>query len=124
MAQNQPKQSPGYECNEESALAKSIREDLKRLGLTQKDVATRGGMPQARLSRIMRGGKVRLTEKDINRLAFGLYKTPQGRDELRYLAFPELRYIDEALKQGESVVELNWRLEEAGLPLMGNDYQE
>ena len=119
MVWKHPKQSPGYKEKNVSALARQIKADLKRLGMTQKDLAARSGLPEARVSRILRGGNVKLTEQDINQLALGLKKTPQERDEMRYLAWPELRCIDEALKQGESVIELNWRLEEAGFPLMG-----
>lgn len=119
MAWKQPEQSPGYIGQNESALARQIKADLKRRGMTQKDLAAQSGLPEARISRILRGGNVKLTEQDINQLALGLRKTPQERDEMRYLAWPELRCIDEALKQGESVIELNWRLEKAGFPFMG-----
>jgi len=124
LAWKHPKRSPGYEHPDKSALAKSIKADLKRLGMTQKDLADRSGLPQSRISRILRGGNVRLTEQDINQLAFGLMKTAKERDEMRYLAWPELRYIDEALNKRESIVTLNCQLAEKGLPLLGNDFQE
>ena len=119
MAWKQPKQSPGYNGKDTSALAKLIKDELEKCGMTQKDLAARSGLPEARISRILRGGTVKLTEQDINQLAIGLCKSRAWRDNLRYLAWPELRHIDEALKYGESVVELNWRLEDAGLPLIG-----
>ena len=123
MALQQPKQSPGYKCTEKSALARQIKCDLKKLGMTQKDLAAASGLPESRVSRILRGGNVRLTEQDINQLALGLKKTVAERDEMRYLAWPELHYIDETLKRGESVVALNCWLEENGLPMLGSDYQ-
>ena len=123
MALQQPKQGPGYKCNEQSALARQIECDLKKLGMTQKDLAAASGLPESRVSRILRGGNVRLTEQDINQLALGLKKTVAERDGMRYLAWPELHYIDEALKRRESVVVLNCRLEEKGLPMLGSDYQ-
>lgn len=124
MVWKHPKRSPGYKQAETSALARSIFADLKRLDMTQKDLADRSGLPQSRVSRILRGGNVRLTEQDINQLSLGLMKTAKERDELRYLAWPELRCIDEALDKRESIVTLNCRLAERGFPLLGNDFQE
>ena len=124
MAYRKPKQSPGYKRNEQSALARQIQADLQKLGMTQKELATASGMPEARVSRILRGGKVRLTEQDMNQLALGLKKTVVERDKLRYLAWPELYEIDKALQAHEGIVSLNCRLAEKGFPLLGNDYQE
>mgnify|MGYP000778301538 CR=1 FL=1 len=107
-----------------SALAKQIKSDLAKLGMTQRDLAIRSGLPESRVSRILRGGNVRLTEQDINQLAIGLKKTVQERDALRYVAWPELSYVDEALANGENVIDLNCRLDMAGLPLLGNVSQE
>ena len=89
--------------------------------MTQKELAIRSGLPESRISRILRDGNVKLTERDINLLAIGLRKSREWRDKLRYLAWPELEYIDEALYYGESVIDLNCRLEKAGIPLIGND---
>ena len=124
MAYRKPKQSPGYKRNEQSALARQIQADLQKLGMTQKELAAASGMPEARVSRILRGGTVRLTEQDINQLALGLRKTTAERDNLRYLAWPELYEIDKALQAHEGIVSLNCRLAEKGFPLLGNDYQE
>lgn len=124
MAYRKPKQSPGYKRNEQSALARQIQADLKKLGMTQKELAAASGMPEARVSRILRGGTVRLTEQDMNQLALGLRKTTAERDNLRYLAWPELYEIDKALQAHEGIVSLNCRLAEKGFPLLGNDYQE
>ena len=124
MAQKKPTQSPDYNNETLSALARQIRKDLDRFGMSQKDLSARSGLPESRISRILKDGKVTITEQDINLLAIGLRKSRAERDELRYLAWPALQYIDEALRYGESVVELNWRLEDAGLPLIGNDNPE
>lgn len=124
MAQKRPKQSPGCSTEDLSALARQIREELKRQHMTQKDLSARSGLAESRISRILRGGNVTINEKDIAGLALGLRKLPEERDKLRYLAFPWLCHVDESLRYGESVAELNCRLYEAGLPLMGNDHEE
>ena len=123
MAGKKPKQSSGYQ-EQKSALAGQIRDDLKRLGMTQRDLAAASGLPEARISRLLRNGHVTVTEQDINQLALGLGKTVQERDEMRYLAWPQLYYIDQALAQSEDVISLNCRLYDAGLPLLGSDYLE
>lgn len=125
MALEKPKQSPGYKQNDISALARQIKADLQKLKMAQKDLAAKSGLPEARVSRILRGGHVRLTELDINQLALALKKTPEERDEMRYLAWPELHYIDEALRRRDgSITEVNWQLAEEGLSLLGNVCEE
>ena len=114
-----PKQSPGWKCNDTSALARQIEKGLNRQHMTQRDLCFASGIPEARLSRILNGGKVRITEQDINQIAIGLKWTKQKRDELRYIVWPELRYVDEALVEGENITALNCRLAEAGLPPIG-----
>ena len=124
MVWNQPEQSPGYR-QDISALARRIKAYLQRLGMKQKELATASGMPEARVSRILRGGQVRLTEQDINQLALGLKMPPAERDELRYLAWPELYEIDKALKRRDGCVFLvNCELAEQGLPLLGSNFEE
>ena len=124
MAWNQPEQSLGYR-QDISALARRIKAYLQNLGMKQKELATASGMPEARVSRILRGGQVRLTEQDINQLALGLEMTPAERDELRYLAWPELYEIDKALKRRDGCVFLvNCELAEQGLPLLGSNFEE
>ena len=124
MAWKQPEQSLGYR-QDISALARRIKAYLQRLGMKQKELATASGMPEARVSRILRGGQVRLTEQDINQLALGLEMTPAERDELRYLAWPELYEIDKALKRRDGCVFLvNCELAEQGLPLLGSNFEE
>ena len=82
-------------------------------------------MTEARLSRILKGGKVRLTEQDINQLALGLQMTPVERDELRYLAWPVLYEVDKGLKRRDGCVFLvNCELAERGLPLLGSNFEE
>lgn len=124
MARKRPKRSRDYNDEKLSALARQIKKDLDRLGMSQKDLSARSGLPESRISRIMKNGKVTITEQDINLLAIGLRKSRAERDELRYLAWPVLKYIDEALWYGENFGQLNGRLAEAGLPLIGNDNQE
>ena len=124
MVWKQPEQSPGYR-QDISALARRIKAYLQNLGMKQKELATASGMPEARVSRILRGGQVRLTEQDINQLALGLEMTPAERDELRYLAWPELYEIDKALKRRDGCVFLvNCELAEQGLPLLGSNFEE
>lgn len=124
MARKKPKRSRDYNDETLSALARQIKKGLDRLGMSQKDLSARSGLPESRISRIMKNGKVTITEQDINLLAIGLRKSRAERDELRYLAWPALKYIDEALWYGENFGQLNGRLAEAGLPLIGNDNQE
>lgn len=124
MASREPKQSPGYK-HDISALARQIQADLKKLGMTQKELAAASGMPEARVCRILRGGTVRLTELDINQLAIGLRKTTAERDNLRYLAWPGLYEIDKALKRRDGCVfRVNCELAEQGLPLLGSNFEE
>lgn len=93
--------------------------------MNQKELATAIGMSEARLSRILNGGKVRLTELDINQLALGLRMTPAERDELRYLVWPQLHEIDEGLKRHDGgVIPVNCKLAEQGLPLLGSNFEE
>ena len=125
MAYGKPKQSPGCKQQDISALARQIKADLSKLGMTQKELATASGIPEARLSRILRGGKVRLTERDINQLALGLKKSTAERDKMRYLAWPELYEIDEALRRRDGCVfRVNCELAERGIPLLGSNYEE
>ena len=125
MAYRKPKQSPGYKRNEQSALARQIKADLKKFGMNQRELATASGIPEARLSRILRGGKVRLTERDINQIALGLKKSTAERDKMRYLAWPELYEIDEALRRRDGCVfRVNCELAEQGIPLLGSNYEE
>ena len=125
MAYGKPKQSPGCKQQDISALARQIKADLSKLGMTQKELATASGIPEARLSRILRGGKVRLTERDINQLALGLKKSTVERDNMRYLAWPELYEIDKALRRRDGCVfRVNCELAEQGIPLLGSNYEE
>lgn len=103
MAQKRPKQSPGYH-QDLFALARQIEAGLTKLGINQKELATASGMSEARVSRIMGGGPVRITERDINQLALGLKKTPEERDKMRYLVWPELYEVDEGLKRRDGCV--------------------
>ena len=124
MAWKLPEQSPSYR-QDISALARRIKAYLQKLGMKQKELAAASGMPEARVSRILRGGKVRLTEQDINQLALGLKMTLAERDELRYLAWPELYEIDKALKRRDGCVfRVNCELAEQGLPLLGSNFEE
>ena len=125
MAFGEPKQSPGYRQQDISALARQIKADLKKFGMNQRELATASGIPEARLSRILRGGKVRLTERDINQIALGLKKSTAERDKMRYLAWPELYEIDEALRRRDGCVfRVNCELVEQGIPLLGSNYEE
>lgn len=112
MAYRKPKQSPGYKGTNNLPWQGRSRQTSKTRHDT-KELATASGMPEARVSRILRGGKVRLTEQDINQLALGLRKTTAERDNLRYLAWPELYEIDKALKRRNGCVFLlNYELAE------------
>lgn len=123
MAQKRPKQSPG--CHQDISAWQGGSNIPPKLGMNQKELAAASGMPEARVSRILRGGQVRLTEQDINQLALGLKMTTAERDELRYLAWPELYEIDEALKRRDGCVfRVNCELAEKGLPLLGSNFEE
>ena len=83
-------------------------------------------MPDARLSRILQGKKERgntvaITELDIGQIALALKMGRTGRDKLRYAAWPELSFIDDALGAGETVVGLNSTLAANGLSPLGID---
>lgn len=123
MAGKQSEQSPGYPCEVESALAKLIKKHLVRQKMTQKELAENALLPEARISRIMRGrtskgNSVRITEQDINRIALALRIGRQGRDELLYAAFPERVYIERALEQRHGIIYLNGDLADHGLPTL------
>lgn len=93
--------------------------------MKQEDLATSSGMSPSRVSRILNDGPVRLTEHDINQLALALEMTTAERDNLRYLAWPELYEIDKALKRRDGCVFLvNYDLAEQGLPLLGSNFEE
>lgn len=125
MAGRKPKQSPGYKQKDISALARQIKADLQKYRMTQKELAVRSGMPEARVSRILRGGHVRMTEQDINQLALALGKTPEERDNMRYLAYPGLAEVDEGLRRRDGdIFTVNCVLADRGLPLLGTDYEE
>lgn len=105
-------------------MAKLINERLDLFGWTQADLATAANMPESSLSRIMRGKKekgntVAVTELDICQIALALKIGREGRDKLRYAAWPELILIDDALGSGEGVIALNSRLAENGLSPLG-----
>lgn len=124
MASKKSKQSPGCKKKVESALAKLINERLDVLGWNQADLAAAANMPESRLSRIMngtrrKGNTAAVNEHDINQIALALKMGRTGRDKLRYAAWPELVYIDEALGSGEGVISLNSRLSDLGLPMLG-----
>lgn len=93
--------------------------------MTQRDLATASGMSEFKVCRILRGKSARLTELDINQLALALGKTIEERDNLRYLAWPELYEIDKALRRRDGCVTVtNCELAQHGLPLLGNNYEE
>ena len=124
MASRKSRRSLGYKNNEQSALARLINERLDQLNMTQRDLAEAANMPEARLSRIMRGRRekgnsVAVTEQDLAQIALGLKIGKAGWDKLRYAAWPELTYIDEAFRLGENVIDLNGRLIDNGLPPLG-----
>ena len=124
MAWKQPEQSPDYKFERPPTLAELVNERRMQLGMTQKDVAIRANMSETRLNRILRGRRGRgntvfVTEHDIDQLVLALKMGRAGRDKLRYAAWPELALIDEALDACESVVTLNIKLYENGLPTLG-----
>lgn len=75
MADNRPKQSLDYKKDDISTLTKQIKTDLKKLGMTQKELATLSDFPESRISRILRGGKVKVPGQDVAQLAVGLRKS-------------------------------------------------
>lgn len=122
MARKQPEQSPDYKVKA-SAPARLIKERMKKLGMTQKDLAEVACMSEAKISRIMRnsnetGNSFVWTELDINKISVALQWGKQGRELLRYAIYPELAYYDEALENREGMVRLNCRLYEQGFPIV------
>ena len=90
--------------------------------MLQKDLVISSGLHKSRVSRIINGAPICFTEQDVEQLALGLKLTPEERDKLRYLVWPELHEIDKALINHENVVKLNCRLAELGLPLLGKEF--
>ena len=122
MAWKQPEQSPDYKAKA-SAPARLIKERMKKLGMTQKELAEAACMSEAKISRIMRnsdktGNSFVWTELDINKISVALQWGKQGRELLRYAIYPELAYYDEALENREGMVRLNCRLYEQGFPIV------
>ena len=122
MAWKQPEQSPDYKAKT-SAPARLIKERMKKLGMTQKELAEAACMSEAKISRIMRnsnetGNSFVWTELDINKISVALQWGKQGRELLRYAIYPELAYYDEALENREGMVRLNCRLYEQGFPIV------
>lgn len=122
MAWKQPKQSPDYKAKT-SAPARLIKERMKKLGMTQKELAEAACMSEAKISRIMRnsnetGNSFVWTELDINKISVALQWGKQGRELLRYAIYPELACYDEALENREGIVRLNCRLYEQGFPIV------
>lgn len=125
MAGRKPNHLSTNNVKRNSVLAEWIREELKNTGMTQRDLATASGMSESKVCRILRGKSARLTELDINQLALALGKTIEERDNLRYLAWPELYEIDKALRRRDGCVTVtNCELAQHGLPLLGNNYEE
>lgn len=122
MAWKQPEQSLDYKVKA-SAPARLIKERMKKLGMTQKELAEAACMSEAKISRIMRnsdktGNSFVWTELDINKISVALQWGKQGRELLRYAIYPELAYYDEALENREGMVRLNCRLYEQGFPIV------
>ena len=96
---------------------------MKKLGMTQKELAEAACISEAKISRIMRnsnetGNSFVWTELDINKISVALQWGKQGRELLRYAIYPELAYYDEALENREGMVRLNCRLYEQGFPIV------
>ncbi len=122
MAWKQPEQSPDYKAKA-SAPARLIKERMKKLGMTQKELAEAACMSEAKISRIMRnsnetGNSFVWTELDINKISVALQWGKQGRELLRYAIYPELACYDGALENREGMVRLNCRLYEQGFPIV------
>ena len=122
MAWKQPEQSPDYKAKA-SAPARLIKERMKKLGMTQKELAEAACMSEAKISRIMRnsdktGNSFVWTELDINKISVALQWGKQGRELLRYAIYPELACYDEALENREGMVRLNCRLYEQGFHIV------
>lgn len=125
LALRQPEQSPEYS---QSGLTFSelVKQYLARNRMTQKELAEAANMSEPMVSRILRnsngrGGPFKLTEEIVIQLALALKIGRTGRDKLLFAAFPERAYWLEALDNQESVISLNCRLYEDGLPMLGID---
>ena len=120
-----PEHGDDYRQECSSTLGGWIEKKLEALKMTQKELAIRSGLPEARISRIIRDGNVKINEQDINQIAIALLVTPAERDQMRYRAWPELAEIDKALARRDgSVIKLNCTLAAKGLRLLGGDYEK
>lgn len=123
MARKVPEQNPNNPKGETQTPARLIKDRMRILKMTQKELAKGIGMSESKMSRIMRdsttkGDTYAWTEADINLIAIGLEWGTQGRDKLRYAIYPELVCYDEALRAMEGVIRLNCRLDDCGFPLV------
>lgn len=125
MALKQPEQSPGYR-HKELTFAELVKEYLSKRGWTQKELAEAANMSTTMVNHILknsngRGGPFKLTETMVTQLALAFKIGRAGRDKLLCAAFPERALWLEALDSRESVISLNCRLYENGLPMLGID---
>lgn len=124
LAFNQPEQSPGYKPSKELTFIELVEWYRKQKGWTQVDLAEAANMSKTMVNRMMnnsngRGGPFKLTEDVVTQLALAFKIGRTGRDKLLCAAFPERAYWLEALDSRESVISLNCRLYEDGLPMLG-----
>ena len=89
------------------------------------DLADMSNLSKTTISRILRdsndkGQTYRPTESIVTAIAIALKVGRGGWERLMDAAFPERLICFEVLDCGGSVYEANARLDEAGLPLLGN----
>ena len=114
-----------YNKDDRSALAKLIKERLKFLGMTQKDLAEASQLSESMISRIVNNKDVFISEYRLNQLAVALQMGKEGRDRMRYYVNPKLDVFDAALQEHVgNVVEVNCMLVENGFSPVGNDFLE
>lgn len=121
-----PEHGDDYRQKCDSTLGGWIEKKLKALKMTQKELAIRSGLSEAKISRIINGGHdAEIKEHDIDQIAIALTVTRAERDQMRYMAWPELVEIDKALDRRDgSVIKLNCVLADKKIPLLGKDYKE
>lgn len=118
----EPKQSPD---NEHETFSELVKKLLEEHNLKAVELAAKSNLSKTTISRILRdsndkGKAYRPTESIVTAIAIALKVGRGGWERLMDAAFPERLICFEVLDCGGSVYDANARLDEAGLPLLGN----
>lgn len=125
MAMQQPRQGPGQ--NETfSSIVKGL---LQERGWSAAFLAKESRLSKTTVSRILRdsndkGSTYQPIENIVMAVCYAFKLDETEGDKLSLAAFPEKAIWREGLKQHLSIHEVNCRLYELGLPLLGNANDE